>query len=163
MKNIDTDRVYDIRDVVWLQRMFHVKPEGQLSIKIKVIPEVEDIYESIMETEDDLSASEIIEEAKLLEGLEKLITDTITKVVDTTIASENKHEEHFPRTSRLRRVIRCPNRLVESNTAAVNAENVSEYLKLVRELIGMKFDKKEFRAVGAEIVDGFTHTTELRC
>ena len=34
MKNIDTSRVYDTRDVVWLQRMYHVKPEGQLASKI---------------------------------------------------------------------------------------------------------------------------------
>ena len=53
MKNIDTSRVYDTRDVVWLQRMYHVKPEGQLSAKIKSIPEIEDIDVSSMGTEDD--------------------------------------------------------------------------------------------------------------
>ena len=51
MKHIDTCRVYDTRDVVSIQRMFHVKPEEQLSTNIKLIPEVEDFDASIMETE----------------------------------------------------------------------------------------------------------------
>ena len=40
---------------MWLQKMYQVKPEGQLSAKIKLILEIEDIDVSSMETEDDFS------------------------------------------------------------------------------------------------------------
>ena len=55
-------------------------------------------------------------------------------MLGNTITKENKDEEHFSRTSRVGRVIRRPNRLVESNTVAVNAENVSGYLQMIREV-----------------------------
>ena len=79
MKNIDTSRVYDTRDVVWLQRIYHVKPEGQLSANIIAIPEIEDIDVSSMETEDDLSDFEIVEETKLIEEVEKTVAGTTEK------------------------------------------------------------------------------------
>ena len=139
-----------------------MKPEGQLSAKIKSIPEIEDIDVSSMETEDYLSAFEIVEEAKLIEEVEKSATDTTDKVLGTTITEENKDEEHFPRTSRVGRVIRRPNRLVETNTAAVNAEDVIGYLQMIREVNENEFEKEEFCAVGAGIEGGFTHTTELK-
>ena len=147
---------------MWLQRIYHVKPEGQLSAKIKSIPEIEDIDVSSMETEDYLSTFEIVEEAKLIEKVEKSVVDTTDKVLGTTITEENKDEEHFPLTSRVGRVIRRPNRLVETNTAAVNAEDVSGYLQMIREVNENDFEKKEFCAVGAGIGGGFTHTTELK-
>ena len=98
----------------------------------------------------------------MIEEVEKLTTDTTDKELGTTITEENKDEEHFPRTSRVGRVIRRPNRLVETNTAAVNAEDVSGYLKMIRGVNENEFEKEEFCAVGAGIGGGFTHTTELK-
>ena len=49
MKNIDTGREYNNRNIAWLQRMCHVKPKEQLCTKTKLIPEVENIDTSIME------------------------------------------------------------------------------------------------------------------
>ena len=55
-------------------------------------------------------------------------------MLGNTITKENKDEEHFSRTSRVGRVIKRPNRLVETITAAVNAEDVSDYLQMIREV-----------------------------
>ena len=83
-------------------------------------------------------------------------------MLGNTITKENKDEEHFSRTSRVGRVIRRPNRLVETITAAVNTEDVSEYLQMIREVNEIEFEKEEFCAAGAGIRGGFTHTTELK-
>ena len=74
--------------------MYQVKPEGQLSAKIKLILEIEDIDVSSMETEDDFSDFEIVEEAKLIEEVETSVADTTKKVLGTTITETNKDEEY---------------------------------------------------------------------
>ena len=51
---------------------------------------------------------------------------------------------------------------MENNTVDVNAEDVCGYLQMIREVNEIEFEKKEFCAVGAGIVGGFTHTTELK-
>ena len=71
-----------------------MKPEGQLSAKIKLILEIEDIDVSSMETEDDLSDFEIVEEVKLIEEVEKSVADTTENVLGTTITEKNKDEEY---------------------------------------------------------------------
>ena len=51
---------------------------------------------------------------------------------------------------------------METITVAVNAENVSDYLQMIREVNEIEFEKEEFCAAGAGIRGGFTHTTELK-
>ena len=46
-----------------------------------------------METEDDISDFEIVEEAKVIEEVEKSVADTTEKVLGTTIIKESKDEE----------------------------------------------------------------------
>ena len=63
-------------------------------------------------------------------------------MLGNTITKENQDEEHFSRTSRVGRVIRRPNQLVETNTAAVNAEDANGYLQMIREVNENDFEKK---------------------
>ena len=85
-------------------------------------------------------------------------------MVDNIIASKTVEEDHLLRTFIVGRVVRYPNRSVETNTVAVNAEDVSVDFKMVRKAHEREFDKEVFCALGTGTGTGysFEHNTELK-
>ena len=66
MWNLITNKVYESRDVVFLQRMFYVKADGPFSAIVRMIPEGEGV-ENTDDNEDDLDEEEMVEEAEIKE------------------------------------------------------------------------------------------------
>ena len=74
MWNPDTNKVYESRDVVFLQRMFFERP---------AIPDLEEVEASIAaETEDDMELEELIVEAQMNETVEDQLTDQLARKDD---------------------------------------------------------------------------------
>ena len=75
MWNPITNKVYESRDVVFLQRMFYVKSDGPFSATVRMIPEIEGV-EKTDSNEDDLDEEEMVEEAEIKErGVENGTTE----------------------------------------------------------------------------------------
>lgn len=64
MWNPITNKVYESKDVVFLQWMFYVKLDGSFSVIVRMIPEVEGV-ENTDDNEDDLDEEEMVEEAEI--------------------------------------------------------------------------------------------------
>lgn len=96
---------------MWLQIICYVRSEGQLTTQAKLIPEVENIQVSILETGDDICASEIIKVAKIVEEIDTLNEESIVEVEGR---GENVKEDRACLTnSRIGMVIKRTNRFWE--------------------------------------------------
>ena len=66
MWNPITNKVYERRDMVFLQRMIYVKPDGLFSATVRMIPEVECVEDTV-DNEYDLDEEEMVEETEIKE------------------------------------------------------------------------------------------------
>ena len=83
MWNPDTNKVYESRDVVFLQIIFFERPDGPFNSIVKAIPELEEVEASIKaETKDDMELEELIVEAQMNETVEDQLTYQLARKDD---------------------------------------------------------------------------------
>ena len=153
MWNPVTNKIYESRDVVFLQRMFYVKPDGPFSETVRMIPEVEGIEETD-ENEDDLNEEEMVEENEIAENGSTEIVESVPEnsaIEESVIENESAEtseitgntesvqeigEELVGTTTRTGRSIRKPERLVEQ--CNISVEDIG-YEKLLGLLPGYEY------------------------
>jgi hypothetical protein len=155
MLNIETKRVMETRDVIWLRRMFYEKKPKVNDVVIE--PEIEEVEDGragegiqVDDDEDDTADVPMTEEA-------------VDGNIDQAPAEDDEDDEVAPilqaNTTRSGRVVNAPRRLIEEyNAMVVNYEikltdAETKYYQAIK--------NTEFGMVGAGIGGGFVNTTEL--